>query len=172
MSDNGNQIVYLNEKNPRQTNARQWEEVLAGDVSTWQDWEEGVLRVTRPLAGRRMPRDAISNFSAGRPACGELDVTACNSQILQLAAGHAGELINRTAVLNPVAVLLAHSVKHLLFLSNSGTLMRLFVDYVYNSAIELYEGPTLHVRHAFCATQHVLRKLYVSRIRSRAMPVA
>ncbi len=45
-----------------QTNARQREEVLAGVVSTMQDWEEDVLRVTRRQAGRRMPSDAISNF--------------------------------------------------------------------------------------------------------------
>ena len=45
----------------KQTNARQWEEVLAGVVSTKQDWEEDVLRVTRSLAGRRMPQNAISN---------------------------------------------------------------------------------------------------------------
>ncbi len=45
------------------TNARHWEEVVAGVVSTLRDWEEDVPRVTRPLAGRRMPPDAISMFS-------------------------------------------------------------------------------------------------------------
>lgn len=52
---------FFMEQDAGQTNARQWEEVLAGVVSTMQDWEEDVLRVTRLWAGRRMPSDAISN---------------------------------------------------------------------------------------------------------------
>ena len=98
-----------------QTNARQWEEVLAGVVSTMQDWEEDVLRVTRRQAGRRMPSDAISNFLAvNSPASDELDVATADAEILEFSDRKAGQFINRTTVAHPVAVLLAHSVEHFL----------------------------------------------------------
>jgi len=41
-------VKEMGEPRAEQTNARQWEEVLAGVVSTWQGWEEDALRVTRP----------------------------------------------------------------------------------------------------------------------------